>query len=331
MNSLEKHRVLITGAAGFIGFHVAKFLLKQGMDVVGIDNLNDYYTVTLKEDRLQELKKFSNFNFHQLDINNRSRLEQIFSESSFNIVIHLAAQAGVRYSLENPHSYSDSNLGGFVNILEMCRSHKIAHFIYASSSSVYGMNKKIPFSTDDNVDHPISLYAATKRANELIAYSYSHLYGIPCTGLRFFTVYGPWGRPDMAYFGFTKAIAESKPIKVYNNGEMERDFTYVDDVVDAIHRLLDVIPEPETELLPPYQIYNVGNNRPVKLMDFIKAIEVSLGQEAIKEYYPMQPGDVLRTYADIEPLKERVGFEPKTTIEEGMMHFVEWYKNYYNV
>lgn len=321
-------KILVTGAAGFIGFHVSKRLLESGVQVVGIDNINEYYSVKLKKDRLSILKGFDNFKFYRLDINEREKLKAIFEVEKINIVIHLAAQAGVRYSLDNPHSYADSNLGGFVNILELCRTFKVQHFIYASSSSVYGMNKKVPFSTDDKVEQPISLYAATKRANELIAYSYSHLYRIPTTGLRFFTVYGPWGRPDMAYFGFTKAISEGKTIKVFNNGEMERDFTFVDDVVDGIEKLLHK-PPVEEEGTPPIKVYNIGNNKPVKLMEFIAAIESSTGVEAKKEYHPMQPGDVLRTYADIDPMKELVGFEPKTTIQEGIAEFVAWYKTYY--
>lgn len=321
--------ILITGAAGFIGFHVSKQLLANGFAVVGIDNINDYYDVKLKHDRLAILKNQSNFTFIKLDITNKDDLIILFNTYSFSCIIHLAAQAGVRYSIDNPQSYADSNLGGFINILEACRHYKIEHLIYASSSSVYGMNKKVPFSVDDPVNSPVSLYAATKRANELLAYSYSHLYNIPCTGLRFFTVYGPWGRPDMAYFSFTKAIIEAKPIKVFNNGNMERDFTYIDDIVKGITSLINHTPKKNNEE-PPYALYNIGNNKPESLGRFIDLLETHIGKKAIKEMHPMQPGDVLRTYADIKPLQDAVGFTPSTSLNDGLKEFVKWYKNYYN-
>lgn len=320
--------ILITGAAGFIGFHVSKQLLEDGFTIVGIDNINDYYDVKLKHDRLAILKNSPNFTFIKLDITDKEALIQLFNQYSFSVIIHLAAQAGVRYSIDNPQSYADSNLGGFINILEACRHYKIEHLIYASSSSVYGMNKKVPFSVDDPVNSPVSLYAATKRANELLAYSYSHLYSIPCTGLRFFTVYGPWGRPDMAYFSFTKAIMEEKPIKVFNHGKMERDFTYVSDIVEGIKRLINHIPKKNNEE-PPYALYNIGNNKPESLGHFIELLETHIGKKAIKEMHPMQPGDVLRTYADIKPLQNAVGFQPSTLLNEGLKEFVKWYKNYY--
>jgi UDP-glucuronate 4-epimerase len=331
--------ILVTGAAGFIGMHFSKRLLEEGYEVVGIDNLNDYYDPKLKEDRLLELKKYSCFTFVQLDLVDREGLFALFNNYAFTHVVHLAAQAGVRYSLQNPYAYVDSNLVGFVNILEACRYYPVKHFIYASSSSVYGANVKMPFSTSDNVDHPVSLYAATKKANELIAHTYSHLYGIPTTGLRFFTVYGPWGRPDMAYFSFTKNILEGKTIKVFNHGNMKRDFTYIDDIVEGMSRLLDCPPIPNNEwdrLNPdpsssyaPYKIYNIGNNKPVKLLDFISTLESLLGVEAKKEFLPMQPGDVEATYADIDDLYNAVGFQPSTSIEDGLRQFVEWYKVYY--
>lgn len=319
--------ILITGVAGFIGFHTAVRLLNDGISIVGLDNLNDYYDVQLKNDRLAILSKYANFIFVKMDITDKDGLLNIFNQHQFTSVIHLAAQAGVRYSIDNPQSYADSNLGGFINILECCRHSKIKHLIYASSSSVYGMNKKVPFSVEDPVNSPVSLYAATKRANELLAYSYSHLYNIPSTGLRFFTVYGPWGRPDMAYFSFTKAIIEGKPIKVFNNGNMERDFTYIDDIVEGIVRLIPKIPSNDHQ--PPYKLYNIGNNNPETLGKFIGTMEHHIGIKAIKEMHPMQPGDVLRTYADIQPLKDAVGFTPKTTLNEGLGNFVKWYREYY--
>jgi UDP-glucuronate 4-epimerase len=331
--------ILVTGAAGFIGMHLSKRLLEQGYEVVGIDNLNDYYDPQLKEDRLLLLKKYERFTFIKMDLVDREGILKLFETYSFPYVIHLAAQAGVRYSLQNPHAYVDSNLVGFVNMMEACRHYPVKHFIYASSSSVYGANTKMPFSTSDNVDHPVSLYAATKKANELIAHTYSHLYSIPTTGLRFFTVYGPWGRPDMAYFTFTKQILESKPIKVFNHGNMKRDFTYIDDIVEGIVRLIDKppvsnpnwdrsCPDPSSSYAP-YKIYNIGNNKPVRLMDFIKTLESLLGVKAKMQLLPMQPGDVEATYADIDDLQKAVGFQPSTSIEDGLREFVKWYKHYY--
>lgn len=331
--------ILVTGAAGFIGMHLSKRLLEQGYEVVGIDNLNDYYDPKLKEARLTELNKYNHFTFMKLDLVDKEGILELFNKFSFTYVIHLAAQAGVRYSLQNPHAYVDSNLVSFVNILEACRHNPVKHFIYASSSSVYGANQKTPFSTSDNVDHPVSLYAATKKANELIAHTYSHLYGIPTTGLRFFTVYGPWGRPDMAYFSFTKNILEGKPIKVFNHGNMKRDFTYIDDIVEGIVRLLDkppvsnpnwdrMSPDPSSSYAP-YKIYNIGNNQPVKLLDFIETLESLLGVKAKMEFLPMQPGDVEATYADIDDLQKAVGFHPSTSIEDGLRKFVKWYRSYY--
>lgn len=315
---------LITGAAGFIGMHLSKYLLKTGCKVIGLDNLNDYYDVSLKHKRLGVLSQFQNFIFHEADLVDKEFLERLFSTNKINIVINLAAQAGVRYSIENPDAYIQSNIVGFHNILEMCRHHQVDHLLYASSSSVYGANKKIPFSIEDKVDNPISLYAATKKSNELMAHTYSHLYKIPTTGLRFFTVYGPYGRPDMAYFSFTKAIREGKPIKIFNNGDMFRDFTYIDDIIDGIVRLIENSPVLENKELP-YKIYNIGNNKPEKLMDFIRAIEFAVGKEAVKEYYPMQPGDVYQTYADVTDLINDVGFKPDTSIQEGITKFVEWH------
>ncbi len=321
--------ILVTGTAGFIGFHVTIKLLKDGYRVIGIDNLNYYYDVHLKKARLKQLETYDVFEFHQVSIANRDNISQIFTDHEFNYVVHLAAQAGVRHSLENPYAYVDSNLVGFVNILEGCRHNKIEHLVYASSSSVYGKNRKIPFSTNDNVDHPVSLYAATKKANELMAHTYSHLYGIPTTGLRFFTVYGPWGRPDMAYFLFTKAILEDKPIKVFNYGRMKRDFTYIDDIVEGIVRVINQIPQPLSSSVP-YKIYNIGNNQPVELGQFIEVLEDCIGKKAIKEFLPMQPGDVPLTYADVDDLIKDVGFQPHTSLETGLKKFVSWYKNYYH-
>ena len=332
-------KILVTGAAGFIGMHFSKRLLEEGYEVVGIDNLNDYYDPQLKEARLLELKKYDRFTFVRLDLVDREGIFELFKKYAFTHVMNLAAQAGVRYSLQNPHAYVDSNLVGFVNILEACRHYPVKHLIYASSSSVYGANAKMPFSTSDNVDHPVSLYAATKKANELMAHTYSHLYGIPTTGLRFFTVYGPWGRPDMAYFSFTKNILEGKTIKVFNHGNMKRDFTYIDDIVEGMMRLLDHPPLPNEQWdrfhpdpsssYAPYKIYNIGNNKPVKLLDFIETLESLLGVEAKKEFLPMQPGDVEATYADIDDLHQAVGFQPSTSIQDGLRMFVEWYKAYY--
>ncbi|WP_404684943.1 NAD-dependent epimerase [Raoultella terrigena] len=331
-------KFLVTGAAGFIGFHTCKRLLEAGHQVVGIDNMNDYYDVNLKQARL-DLLQSSLFSFHKVDLADRQGIAELFAEEKFNRVIHLAAQAGVRYSLEKPHAYADSNLIGYLNILEGCRHNKVEHLLYASSSSVYGLNRKMPFSTDDSVDHPVSLYAATKKANELMAHTYSHLYGIPTTGLRFFTVYGPWGRPDMALFKFTKAMLEGKSIDVYNYGKMKRDFTYVDDIVEAIVRVQDVIPQANAEWSvengspadssAPYRVYNIGNSSPVELMDYITALEEALGMIAEKNMMPIQPGDVLETSADTKPLYDLVGFKPQTTVKEGVQNFVDWYKAYY--
>ncbi|HIF5761381.1 TPA: NAD-dependent epimerase [Raoultella ornithinolytica] len=331
-------KFLVTGAAGFIGFHTCKRLLEAGHQVVGLDNMNDYYDVNLKQARL-DLLQSSLFSFHKVDLADRQGIAELFAGEKFNRVIHLAAQAGVRYSLENPHAYADSNLIGYLNILEGCRHHKVEHLLYASSSSVYGLNRKMPFSTDDSVDHPVSLYAATKKANELMAHTYSHLYCIPTTGLRFFTVYGPWGRPDMALFKFTKAMLEGKSIDVYNYGKMKRDFTYVDDIVEAIVRVQDVIPQPNPEWTvengspakssAPYRVYNIGNSSPVELMDYITALEEALGMIAEKNMMPIQPGDVLETSADTKPLYDLVGFRPQTTVNEGVKNFVDWYKEYY--
>lgn len=330
--------ILVTGAAGFIGFHLTKRLLALDNKVIGVDNINDYYDVILKSNRLKILEENPDFEFHKMDLSNIEKLNQLFKGRTIDIVINLAAQAGVRYSIENPDSYVNSNLVGFVNILEVCRHNNVKHLIYASSSSVYGANTKIPFSTKDPVDHPVSLYAATKKSNELMAHTYSHLYNIPTTGLRFFTVYGPWGRPDMAYYSFTKNIIEENTIKVFNNGDMRRDFTYIDDIVEGIVRLLDKPPvhtigwdraNPDSSSsYAPYKIYNIGNNKPIKLMDFINTLEKLIGKKAKVEFLPMQPGDVKETYADIADLHADVGFHPSTTIEEGLTHFVNWYKKY---
>lgn len=320
---------LVTGAAGFIGFHAAKRLLDRGDAVLGLDNLNAYYDVSLKEARLA-LLAHPNFRFVKLDLADREGMKTLFEAERFDAVIHLAAQAGVRYSLQNPHAYVDSNLVGFVNVLEGCRHAKIAHLVYASSSSVYGANVKLPFSTEDEVDHPISLYAATKKANELMAHTYSHLFGLPTTGLRFFTVYGPWGRPDMALFGFTKAILEGKPIDVFNQGKMKRDFTYVDDIIEGVIRVADRVPEP-CETGAKYKVYNIGNNEPVELERFISVLEDALGKKAVKNYLPMQPGDVVATYADVDDLMRDVGFRPSTPIEDGVAKFVAWYRDYHGI
>jgi UDP-glucuronate 4-epimerase len=333
--------ILVTGCAGFIGFHLTKRLLNDGYSVVGIDNLNDYYDVSLKEARLNILRNNDKFSFVLASLQNQEEIENTFNKYSFERVVNLAAQAGVRYSLENPRAYTESNITGFLNILEACRHNKIGHLIYASSSSVYGANTKMPFSVHNNVDHPLSLYAATKKANELMAHTYSHLFGLPTTGLRFFTVYGPWGRPDMALFLFTTAILEGKPIQIFNNGQMKRDFTYIDDIVEGIVRLIDKIPErniswdgdkpdPGTSLAP-YRIYNIGNNQPVELMAFIEAIEKAVGKQAKKEFLPLQAGDVPVTYADVDDLMRDVGFKPNTSVQDGIGKFVEWYKEFYEV
>jgi len=334
-------KILITGAAGFIGSHLSKKLLDDSYQIIGIDNLNDYYDPSLKQSRLEILGKYNNFNFHKVDLKDKATVDNIFETYQPTHVINLAAQAGVRYSIENPYAYVDSNLTGFMNILEACRNYPVEHLLYASSSSVYGGNKVAPFSTNHNVDHPVSLYAATKKSNELMAHTYSHLYGIPTTGLRFFTVYGPYGRPDMAYFSFTKDILAGKPIKVFNHGKMERDFTYIDDIVEGIVKLIDKAPTANKEWdeskddlstsFAPYKIYNIGNNNPVQLMRFINALESALGKEAEKIYMDMQPGDVLRTYADVSDLERDINFKPSTSIEDGLKKFVEWYEEHYKV
>jgi UDP-glucuronate 4-epimerase len=330
---------LVTGAAGFIGFHVTKALLDRGEKVVGIDNLNGYYDVTLKKARLAQLEGRNGFSFHKADIADRAAMEHLFALSRPRRVIHLAAQAGVRYSLQNPHAYVDSNIVGTLNVLEGCRQNDVEHLVFASSSSVYGANTAMPFSVHQNVDHPLSLYAASKKANELMAHTYAHLYDLPVTGLRFFTVYGPWGRPDMALFLFTRKILAGEPIDVFNNGHHARDFTFIDDIVEGVVRTTDHVAEPNSEWsserpdpatsLAPYRLYNIGNNNPVELMDFIACIEKALGQEAKKNFLPMQPGDVPRTYADVDALVADVGFKPSTPIEEGIARFVAWYRSYY--
>ncbi|MDJ0596101.1 MAG: NAD-dependent epimerase [Pleurocapsa sp. MO_226.B13] len=321
-------KVLVTGVAGFIGYHLAQRLLSDGEQVYGIDNLNDYYDVSLKKARLEQLISQSGFNFQYLDISDRASIAELFQNQGFDRVVHLAAQAGVRYSLQNPHAYVDSNLIGFTNILEGCRHSQIQHLVFASSSSVYGANTKVPFAVEDNVDRPISLYAATKKANELMAYSYSHLYNLPTTGLRFFTVYGPWGRPDMAYFKFVKAIAEDKPIDIYNFGKMQRDFTYIDDVIEGVVRVMHKTPQ-GLDRQPPYKLYNIGNNSPVELLEFIKTIERLMGKSTRKNLLHMQPGDVLSTYADVDELIKDVGFKPTTPIDRGIEKFILWYREYF--
>lgn len=334
-------RVLVTGAAGFIGYHLCRRLVGEGDFVMGIDNLNSYYDPSLKQARLDRLINLRRFRFLKLDIADRGGMERFFDSegATCDVVVHLAAQAGVRYSIENPHAYVDSNVKGFLNILEGCRYRGVSHLVFASSSSVYGGNAQIPFSVHHNVDHPVSLYAATKKANELMAHSYAELYGIPCTGLRFFTVYGPWGRPDMALFIFTRAILEGKPIDVYNRGNMRRDFTYIDDIVEGVVRVIDKIPQPDPRWdkfhpdpggsFAPYRIYNIGNNRPVLLTDFIGILEDCLGRRAVKNMLPLQPGDVVETCADVDELMRDVGFRPKTPIEEGIKKFIAWYRSYY--
>ncbi|ANO31833.1 protein CapI [Vibrio breoganii] len=333
-------KYLVTGAAGFIGSAVVERLTDAGHEVVGIDNMNDYYQVSLKEDRLTRIVH-DKFVFKNLDLADREGIATLFAEEQFDKVIHLAAQAGVRYSIDNPLAYADSNLVGHLTILEGCRHHKIKHLVYASSSSVYGLNKKMPFDTADSVDHPISLYAATKKSNELMAHTYSHLYGVPTTGLRFFTVYGPWGRPDMALFKFTKAIMNGDEIDVYNNGDMQRDFTYIDDIVEGIIRIQDVVPEANSDWSveqgspatssAPYRVYNIGHGSPVKLMEYIEALEDALGVEAKKNFMPMQPGDVYATYADTEDLFKATGYKPKVKVKEGVKAFADWYKAYYEL
>ncbi len=347
-------KVLVTGTAGFIGFHLANKLIQEGYSVVGLDSINDYYDIGLKYDRLLQrgiqqssisygtVSKstiHSNYSFIQLKLEDKPAMDRFFEEEQFDIVINLAAQAGVRYSLSNPHAYIDSNIVGFTNILEGCRYTKVKHLVYASSSSVYGLNEDVPFSTSQNVDHPMSLYAASKKSNELMAHVYSHLFGLPTTGLRFFTVYGPWGRPDMALFIFAKAILEGKPIQVFNNGDMVRDFTYVDDIVSGVIRVMNNIPVSKPDWDPvrpessnsaaPYQLYNIGNNSPVKLLDFIKAIEEELGIKGVMDFQPIQPGDVPSTYADVTDLVANVGYKPDTTIQKGIKEFISWYRSYY--
>ncbi|MBN1958132.1 MAG: NAD-dependent epimerase [Desulfuromonadales bacterium] len=334
-------KVLVTGAAGFIGFHLSKYLLERGDDVVGLDNLNDYYDVSLKQARLQQLEAQSGFRFVKLDLADRQGIADLFKAEKFDKVVNLAAQAGVRYSLINPYAYIDSNIQGFINILEGCRHNNVQHLVYASSSSVYGANTAMPFSVHDNVDHPVSLYAASKKSNELMAHTYSHLYGLPTTGLRFFTVYGPWGRPDMAMFLFTKAILAGESIDVFNYGKMMRDFTYIDDIIEGVVRTLDHTAVPNSDWsgdhpdpgtgAAPYRLYNIGNNNPVELMHLIDVLEKTLGKTAEKNMLPIQPGDVPATYADVEALVADVGFKPATSIEEGVRKFVDWYRGFYSV
>lgn len=329
MNEFDKNNTyLVTGGAGFIGFFLSRALLEKGARVIGMDNMNDYYEVSLKEARLAILQKYENYTFVKGDISDKAAVQKVFADGKPDIVVNLAAQAGVRYSITNPDAYVQSNLVGFFEILEACRNFGVKHLVFASSSSVYGGNKKVPFSTDDKVDQPVSLYAATKKSNELMAYAYSKLYGIPLTGLRFFTVYGPMGRPDMAYFKFAKKIMAGEPIQVYNNGDMMRDFTYVDDIVQGIENIL-CNPPAQDENGAAYKIYNIGNNKPEKLMDYIKVLENCLGREAKKEFLPMQPGDVYETYADVTDLMNDFGFKPSTTIEEGLSRFAEWFLQYY--
>ncbi|MGZ6248537.1 MAG: NAD-dependent epimerase [Syntrophales bacterium] len=334
-------KILVTGAAGFIGFHLSRRFLMAGHAVIGVDNLNDYYDVNLKNARLRLLKDNDAFHFIKMDIAERENVASLFKREAPTIVVHMAAQAGVRYSLVNPHAYLESNLAGFLNILEGCRHQACKHLVFASSSSVYGANTEMPFSVHHNVDHPVSLYAATKKANELMAHAYASLYELPCTGLRFFTVYGPWGRPDMALFLFTRAILEDRPIDVYNAGRMQRDFTYIDDIIEGVFRVTERIPESDAKWrgdkpdpstsFAPYKIYNIGNNRPVELLDFINVIEKVLGRKARMNLLPMQPGDVPSTYADVDDLMKDVSFKPATTIEDGIRRFIEWYRDYYKV
>jgi len=331
--------VLVTGAAGFIGFHLAKRLLGEGGHVFGIDNLNAYYDPKLKKDRLSLLESQAGFAFEKLDLTDRQGMGRIFREGRFDVVVHLAAQAGVRYSIENPHAYVDSNITGFLHVLEGCRQGKVPHLVFASSSSVYGANTGMPFSVHDNVDHPLSLYAATKKANELMAHAYASLYGLACTGLRFFTVYGPWGRPDMALFKFTKAILEEEAIDIYNYGKMQRDFTYIDDIVEGIVRVMPLVPEPDAgwngqhpdpgRSFAPYRVFNIGGSHPVELTHFIEVLEAELGRTARKNMLPLQKGDVVATYADVEDLETITNFRPRVSVETGIRSFVEWYREYY--
>jgi UDP-glucuronate 4-epimerase len=334
-------KVLVTGSAGFIGFHVCRYLLARGDEVVGVDNLNDYYDVSLKQARLDQLLGHERFVFHKLDIADREGMKRLFETAGVKRVVHLAAQAGVRYSLENPHAYVDSNLVGFVNVLEGCRQQQIEHLVYASSSSVYGANETIPFAESDNVDHPVSLYAATKKANELMAHTYSHLYALPTTGLRFFTVYGPWGRPDMSPILFTKAILAGEPLKIFNYGKHRRDFTYIDDIVEGVVRVLDHVaggnpqwsgqaPDPASSHAP-WKLYNIGNSQPVELLTYVELIEQALGRTTTKELLPLQPGDVEHTYADVSALKADIGYQPSVSVQDGIQRFVKWYRDYYAV
>jgi UDP-glucuronate 4-epimerase len=338
---MSQTAVLVTGAAGFIGFHVAQRLLSEGREVVGLDTVNSYYDPKLKEARLEILKRDTNFSFVKLDLADRAATRSLFEQHRFPVVVHLAAQAGVRYSLENPHAYIDANIEGFINVLEGCRHNGCKHLLFASSSSVYGANTKLPFSVHDNVDHPVSLYAASKKANELMAHAYSHLYRIPATGLRFFTVYGPWGRPDMAMFIFAKAILEGTPIKLFNHGDMRRDFTYIDDVTEAIARLINRPPQDDSNWsgdkpdpassAAPWKIYNIGNNNPEQLLHVVSLLEKEFGRSAAKEMLPMQPGDVQATYADVEDLAREIGFRPSTMIEDGIGRFAQWYRDYHKL
>ena len=336
-------KILVTGAVGFIGFHLTKRLIQENYDVIGIDNINDYYDVKLKEARLKVLSNLNSnsFNFYKVNLENKDLIVDIFRKEKPTIVVNLAAQAGVRYSIENPYAYLDSNLVGFLNLIECCRHYKINHFVYASSSSVYGGNTHMPFSEVNSVDHPVSLYAASKKANELIAHSYSHLFSIPSTGLRFFTVYGPWGRPDMALFLFTKSILERKPIKIFNNGEMIRDFTYIDDIIESLIRVINKPPQADptfdksspnpSSSWAPYRLFNIGNSNPIKLMDFIEAIEKKLKIKAFKEFLPIQPGDVPQTSAETRLLENWINFKPQTNFEEGISNFIDWYRDFYNI
>lgn len=337
----DYHTALVTGAAGFIGFHLSKRLLDEGYQVVGVDNLNTYYDPEIKRRRLDMLKVYPRFSFFKVDLSDQAALEQVFSSTSIDVAVNLAAQAGVRYSLTHPHAYVESNLTGFVNVLECCRHNKVKHLVFASSSSVYGANTHMPFSVHQNVDHPVSLYAASKKANELMAHAYSHLFDLPCTGLRFFTVYGPWGRPDMALFLFAKAIFEDRPIDVFNHGNMKRDFTYIDDIVEGVVRVMKTLPDPNPDWSSDapdpgtsyarYRIYNIGNNQPVTLLEFIEAIENAIGKKAVKNFMDLQPGDVPATFADVADLIRDVGFKPSTPISEGIEKFVAWYREYYHV
>jgi UDP-glucuronate 4-epimerase len=338
---MSNKKILVTGTAGFIGFHLSKKLCHEGWNVSGLDNINSYYDPKLKEARLNLLLPYKNFKFHKADLANREVVSNLFKDEKYDYIVNLAAQAGVRYSIENPYAYIESNIKGFLNILEGCRHYPVKHLLYASSSSVYGANKKVPFSVHDNVDHPLSLYAGTKKANELMAHTYSNLYNIPVTGVRFFTVYGPWGRPDMAAFLFTKAIIEDRPIDVFNYGNMKRDFTYIDDIVESIFRIIEKIPSPNdkwrgdepdpSSSFAPYRLYNIGNNKPVELTKFIEILEEHLEKKAKKNLLPMQPGDVYETFADVDDLMKDIDFKPKIDIREGLKEFVKWYKEYYNI